>query len=61
MTEGGRVFTWGLNDFGQLGTGDETTRALPTLTELPYEVYVAQVSCGGRYTLAVEKKGTVRN
>jgi len=51
VTEGGRVFSWGANDFGQLGTGDEQTRVLPVLSELPYEVYVSQVECGGRYTM----------
>ncbi|CAD7926537.1 unnamed protein product [Amoebophrya sp. A25] len=59
VTEGGRVFTWGRNDFGQLGTGDEQDRPLPILAELPYEVYVSQLACGGRYTLALEKKGNI--
>ncbi|CAD7949545.1 unnamed protein product [Amoebophrya sp. A120] len=59
VTEGGRVFTWGKNDFGQLGTGDEKDRPLPILAEVPYEVYVSQIACGGRYTLALEKKGNL--
>lgn len=57
VTEGGRVFCWGKNDFGQLGTGDEENRALPVYTELPYETFVAQVACGGRFTLAMTKRG----
>jgi alpha-tubulin suppressor-like RCC1 family protein len=59
VSEGGRVFAWGTNDFGQLGTGDEENRALPVYTELPYETYISQVSCGGNYTMALEKKGTL--
>jgi alpha-tubulin suppressor-like RCC1 family protein len=57
LTDGGRVFAWGKNDFGQLGTGDEENRALPVLTELPYEVYVAQLAAGGNYTLGLTKRG----
>lgn len=59
LSEGGRIFAWGKNDFGQLGTGDEENRALPVYTELPYETYIAQVSCGGNFTLAVEKRGSL--
>mmetsp|Transcript_4270 Transcript_4270/g.7066 ORF Transcript_4270/g.7066 Transcript_4270/m.7066 type:complete len:552 (-) Transcript_4270:174-1829(-) len=58
-SEGGRCFAWGKNDFGQLGTGDEENRALPVYTELPYETYIAQVACGGNYTLALEKRGNL--
>lgn len=57
LTEGGRIFCWGKNDFGQLGTGDEENRALPVLTELPYETYIGQIACGGNFTLAMTKRG----
>jgi len=57
LTEGGRLFTWGKNDFGQLGTGDEENRALPVYTELPYETYISQVQCGGNFTTALTKRG----
>jgi len=57
LTEGGRLFCWGKNDFGQLGTGDEENRALPVYTELPYETYISSVACGGNYTLALTKRG----
>jgi len=57
LGEGGRLFTWGNNDFGQLGTGDEVNRALPVYTELPYETYIGQVACGGNFTAATTKRG----
>eukprot|EP00397_Hematodinium_sp_SG-2012_P016679 GEMP01017026.1.p1 GENE.GEMP01017026.1~~GEMP01017026.1.p1 ORF type:complete len:553 (+),score=121.03 GEMP01017026.1:72-1730(+) len=57
VSSGGRVFSWGLNDYGQLGTGDEMQRMLPSLTEVPYEVFIESVSCGGRFTMALTKKG----
>lgn len=59
LSEGGRVFAWGKNEFGQLGTGDEENRALPVYTELPYETYISQVACGGNYTMAMEKRGNL--
>jgi hypothetical protein len=59
LSEGGRIFAWGSNDFGQLGTGDEQNRALPVYTELPYETYIASVACGGNYTLSLTKKGDI--
>jgi len=59
LSEGGRVFAWGKNDFGQLGTGDEENRALPVYTELPYETYISQIACGGNYTMAMEKRGNL--
>jgi len=55
--EGGRAFTWGANDFGQLGTGDEEVRPIPQLCDLSYEVFVQGVSCGSRFTLAWTKSG----
>jgi len=57
LSEGGRIFSWGKNDFGQLGTGDEENRALPVLTELPYETYMSSVAAGGNYTLGLTKRG----
>lgn len=57
LTEGGRIFCWGKNDFGQLGTGDEENRALPVLTELPYETYIGQIACGGDFTMGLTKRG----
>lgn len=57
LTEGGRVFAWGKNDFGQLGTGDEENRALPVYTELPYETYIGSIAAGGNFTLGLTKRG----
>jgi len=57
LTEGGKVFAWGKNDFGQLGTGDEENRPLPSSTEIPYEGYICQVACGGNYTMGITKRG----
>jgi len=57
VTEGGRTYTWGKNDFGQLGTGDEVDRLLPMMTELSYEVFINDAVCGGRFTMGWTKSG----
>lgn len=55
----GRVKVWGLNDFGQLGTGDKVDRASPVL--LPEETIknVVGVAAGLEHTVAVLEDGTV--
>jgi len=57
LTEGGRVFGWGQNDFGQLGTGDEDARPLPTLAAVPYEAFIADIAAGNEFGMARTKKG----
>jgi len=57
LTEGGRLFSWGKNDFGQLGTGDEEMRALPVYSELPYETYISSIACGSDFSMGLTKKG----
>eukprot|EP00656_Telonema_subtile_P054896 TRINITY_DN8312_c0_g1_i2.p1 TRINITY_DN8312_c0_g1~~TRINITY_DN8312_c0_g1_i2.p1 ORF type:complete len:412 (-),score=94.36 TRINITY_DN8312_c0_g1_i2:106-1341(-) len=49
VTEDGRLFSWGLNEDGQLGTGETRDRPLPTPLELMEEVVVIQV-CAARST-----------
>ncbi len=56
-TAGGRLFAWGTNDRGQLGTGDRLDRATPVEVTLPSPI--AQVAGGGLHTLAVTPGGEV--
>jgi len=51
------VFGWGQNDFGQLGTGDEDARPLPTLAAVPYEAFIADIAAGNEFGMARTKKG----
>lgn len=46
-----------MNDFGQLGTGDETARPLPTLAALPYEAFIANLASGYHFSMGLTKKG----
>ncbi|EER02184.1 regulator of chromosome condensation, putative [Perkinsus marinus ATCC 50983] len=57
LTEGGKVMSWGLNDSGQLGTGDERSRIIPETVKLPSDVYIDKIACGPDYSVAVTKAG----
>jgi hypothetical protein len=48
------LYTWGDNEFGQLGVGDSKSRAVPTKVEA--EGKVVQVSCGSGFTAIIIRK-----
>ncbi|KAJ9540574.1 LOW QUALITY PROTEIN: hypothetical protein OSB04_027080 [Centaurea solstitialis] len=59
----GSLFTWGANEFGQLGDGTETSRKLPRkLKQLQTELVIS-VACGAHCTAAIaeprENDGTI--
>ncbi|XP_063884250.1 serine/threonine-protein kinase Nek8-like isoform X1 [Scylla paramamosain] len=53
----GVVFAWGRGEGGRLGTGAEDDACHPTEIELPLEVVVTSVRCGGDGTLLVTDQG----
>ncbi|KAL9226494.1 hypothetical protein vseg_002301 [Gypsophila vaccaria] len=59
----GSLFTWGANDFGQLGDGTEESRKSPKRVEQLKSEYVKSVSCGANCTAAIaaprENDGTL--
>lgn len=57
VLEDGRLFTWGANEFGKLGVGDEKTRFEPTAVVTPNGETVAQLSLGSLYAGAVSSSG----
>jgi alpha-tubulin suppressor-like RCC1 family protein len=60
VVEGGAVYTWGDNDFGQLGLGDHgdgTQRNVPT--EVPGVNGVVAVAAGNLHSFALSRDGTV--
>ncbi len=50
----GHVWTWGRNDYGQLGLGDAAARNAPEMVSLEG---VTAISCGGKFTLAQDRDG----
>lgn len=53
----GTLWSWGLNDFGQLGLGDTDTRTIPTLLGSVTEW--DQISLGSTHSLARSSNGTI--
>ena len=47
----GAVFSWGANEYGQLGLGDQDDRSLPELVELSEGDSVRSVACAKNYTV----------
>ncbi|XP_043702466.1 RCC1 and BTB domain-containing protein 1 [Telopea speciosissima] len=59
----GSLFTWGANDFGQLGDGTEEGRKHPQKVKLLQSEFVKSVSCGAHCTAVIaeprENDGTI--
>ncbi|KAM7277916.1 hypothetical protein ACFE04_005050 [Oxalis oulophora] len=59
----GSLFTWGANEFGQLGDGTEDSRKLPKKVKQLQSEFVKYVSCGAHCTAAIaqprENNGTL--
>ncbi|OWM76355.1 ultraviolet-B receptor UVR8 isoform X2 [Punica granatum] len=53
LTSDGKLYGWGWNKFGQVGTGDNADYCAPMHIKLPNDQKVVYVSCGWRHTLAV--------
>ncbi|KAG9158892.1 hypothetical protein Leryth_025030 [Lithospermum erythrorhizon] len=49
----GSIFTWGANEFGQLGDGTETGRKYPMKVKQLQTEFVISVSCGAHCTAAI--------
>jgi uncharacterized repeat protein (TIGR02543 family) len=62
LTTHGRVFAWGLNNFGQLGHGTTISSNLPQLvhfSELLSAESINQISLGKDFTVALTNRGRV--
>ena len=53
VSERGGAFTWGLNNAGQLGTGDTDRRNVPTNPSALVAVKVRRIACGASFTIAI--------
>jgi alpha-tubulin suppressor-like RCC1 family protein len=57
LTKNGQVVSWGCNDYGQLGHGDEKERRVPTKVKALDGRVIIKVSCGAFHTVAITDKG----
>ncbi|NWV25202.1 HERC5 ligase, partial [Origma solitaria] len=60
VCEGGELFTWGQNTYGQLGVGSQTTLTpKPQLVERLKGIPLAQIAAGGAHSITVSLSGAV--
>lgn len=59
LTTGGEFFSWGANECGRLGHGDESDRFLPTLSKPLQGHKILQISLGSNHTLVLEDNGVL--
>lgn len=57
LTKGGRVYTFGRGEEGQLGLGDRLPRSEPTLVDLPEEI--VHLAAGESHTVFLDASGRV--
>jgi alpha-tubulin suppressor-like RCC1 family protein len=50
-TESGKLFTWGNNEYGQLGNGNTSNSSSPCLVDLKTPQTIIQ--CGGNHTVSL--------
>jgi hypothetical protein len=59
LTESGRVFGWGLNSDGQLGTGNTDISSKPSMICFSIDVRIKKISCGNRHNLLLSCDGDI--
>jgi len=57
----GKIWSWGDNAYGQLGTGDNYGEYMPTVISVPLQqgTQIIQIAAGGHHTLALDDSGHV--
>jgi len=57
VTSNNEVFTFGLNNYGQLGLGDEISREHPEQVELPEGFVIKDIGVGEHHTIILGENG----
>lgn len=59
LTEDGKVFMMGLNEFGQLGIGNTTTQTTPVYLKSLQGIPVQQIACGAYHAIVLTMSGSI--
>ena len=59
LTSKGELFTWGVNEKGQLGHGDEVKRKVPTKVAALDGLVITQIFCGATHMAVLTEKGEI--
>ena len=55
----GNVYTWGYNQYNQLGDNTQKNRSIPTAVTVPDGVLFTQVSAGTYHSMALDRDGNI--
>ncbi len=59
LTDDGKVYVWGNNTYGQLGTGSLKNQNKPILLDHFIREKVIDISCGDNYSGVITQNGDV--
>jgi alpha-tubulin suppressor-like RCC1 family protein len=59
LTECGHVYSWGLNEFGQLGIGNTVHSFVVVIVENKCNVFIEKISCGSFHSLLLSSDGYI--
>jgi alpha-tubulin suppressor-like RCC1 family protein len=59
LTEGGKIYVWGNNNFGQLGIGSLNSINIPIIVDALNHEKVIDISCGDNFSGAITESGEV--
>jgi alpha-tubulin suppressor-like RCC1 family protein len=59
LTVDGLIFTFGSNNYGQLGVGDLVSRGSQTLVKIPFDVSIVMIAAGSHHSVALTMEGDV--
>ena len=59
LSQTGKVYAWGNNEWGQLGLKHSDKECKPTLIQMPNNVSVKQISCGSHHSLLLTTDGDI--
>lgn len=59
LDENGKLYSWGLNNYGQLGEGDSYVVSKPVNIDALNHHKIIKISCGENFSMALSDKGEV--
>lgn len=59
LSESGKIYVWGNNNFGQLGTGSLNSLNQPYLLDTAFNEKIKDISCGDNFSGAITENGDV--
>ncbi len=59
LTEDGKVFIMGSNDYGQLGIGNNITQTSPIYLKSLQGIPVQQIACGAYHSIVLTMSGNI--